>query len=172
MTDQDRERFAELMAGLCEYYDRKMSQAIMDLYWSALRSYDADEIQTAAAAHIQDPDRGRFMPKIADFIMAIAGSADEAAAIAWDAVLHRRDLDEFATAALASMGGWTKAIGHQQEDQLPFIARDFQLRYKAYRRRGPPDAQPLLKLVEKPRRPMWYDDPEERAAIQAEGKPL
>lgn len=148
MIEQDRERFAQLMAGLCEYYDRKMSQAIMDLYWNALREYGVDEVQSAAAAHIQDPDRGRFMPKIADFVMAIAGSADEAAAIAWDAVLHQRqELDAAANAAIASMGGWTKAIGHQQEDQLPFIARDFQLRYKAYRRRALADVQPLLKLA-------------------------
>lgn len=151
MTEHDRERFAQLMAGLCEYYDRKVSQAIMDLYWSALRQYDVEEIQSAAAAHIQDPDRGRFMPKIADFVMAIAGSADEAAAIAWDAVLHQRETDEPARAAIASMGGWTKAIGRQPEDQLAFIARDFQLRYKGYRRRQLADVQPLLKLAKSER---------------------
>ncbi len=147
MSDQDRERFAQIMAGLCEYYDRKMSQAILDLYWSALRHYGINEIQSASAIHIQDPDRGRFMPKIADFIMAIAGSAEEAAALAWDAVRHNRELDDASKAAIASMGGWQQAIGRQQEDQLPFIARDFQLRYKTFRRREMTDIQPLLKLA-------------------------
>ena len=147
MTDQDRERFAQLMAGLCEYYDRKMSQAILELYWTALRHYGVDEIQAAAAAHINDPDRGRFMPKIADFVMAVAGSSEEAAALAWGGVLHQREVDEAASKAIASMGGWQLAIGRQQEDQLPFIAREFQVRYKAYRRRELADVQPLLKLA-------------------------
>src|SRR5271169_6334240 len=138
------------MTGLCEYYDRKMSKAIADLYWSALHHYEIDELQVACASHINDPDRGRFMPKIADFVMALAGSAEESAALAWDKVLHQKDMDEPAKQALASMGGWSKAIGRQQEDQLPFIAREFQLRYKAYRRRLLPNVNPLLKLVNAP----------------------
>ena len=173
MMDEDRERFAQIMAGLCEYYDRKMSQAIMDLYWSALRGYQIEEIQSAATAHIQDPDRGRFMPKIADFMLAISGSADEAAALAWDLVLHGRySSDDIALQVLKGMGGWTKAIGPQQEDRLPFIARDFQLRYKAYRRRTIVEGQPTLRLVDSgPRKRMWYEDPEEPPNVQAEGQP-
>ena len=147
MNDCDRERFVQIMAGLCEYYDRKVSQAVMELYWSALRHYGVDEVQASAAAHIQDPDRGRFMPKIADFMLAIAGSAEEVAALAWDGVLHKREMDEASRQALASMGGWQQAIGRQQEDQLPFIAREFQLRYKAYRRRELANAEPLMKLA-------------------------
>lgn len=149
MIEQDKERFAQIMAGLCEYYDRKLSQAIADLYWNALRGYSADELQAAAAAHIQDPDRGRFMPKIADFVAAIEGSVEEAAALAWDQVLRRRgEVDGAAKEALASMGGWQQAVGRQPEDQLPFIAREFQLRYKAYRRRGEiSDGRTLLRLV-------------------------
>ena len=119
----------------------------MDLYWQALSEYDIDEIQAAAAAHINEPDRGRFMPKIADFVQANAGSTDEAAALAWDSARHGRYVDDAASSAIASMGGWSQAIGRQQEDQLPFIAREFQLRYKAYRRRVFCDAQPLLKLA-------------------------
>ena len=67
-----------------------MGETILDLYWGSLLEFDFQDIELAAASHLKDDDRGRFMPKIADFVYAIEGSADEAAAIAWDAVLRGR----------------------------------------------------------------------------------
>jgi hypothetical protein len=136
MKDSDRTRFGQLLAGLCDYYEKQPGETTVALYWHGLREYDIEEVEAAAATHMRDPDRGRWMPKISDFVQAVEGSADEAAAIAWDAVLHRREIDETAKATLASMGGWSQAIGRQLETEIPFIARNFQLRYKAYARRG------------------------------------
>ena len=137
MVEQDREKFAKLISGLCDYYGKALGETILDLYWGSLLEFDFQDIELAAASHLKDDDRGRFMPKIADFVYAIEGSADEAAAIAWDAVLRNRGgTDEAAAAALASMGGWSQAIGRQNEKDIPFIAKDFQLRYKAYKSRA------------------------------------
>ena len=136
MVEQNRERFAKLITGLCDYYGKLLGDTILDLYWGSLLEFDLRDIEMAAATHLKDEDRGRFMPKIADFVYAIEGSADEAAAIAWDAVLRNRGgADDAANAALRSMGGWAQAIGRQNEKDIPFIAKDFQLRYKVYRRR-------------------------------------
>ena len=136
MVEQDREKFAKLISGLCDYYGKALGETILDLYWGSLLEFDFQDIELAAASHLKDDDRGRFMPKIADFVYAIEGSADEAAAIAWDAVLRGRGgIDEASSAALASMGGWSKAIGRQYDKDIPFIAKDFQLRYKAYKKR-------------------------------------
>ncbi|MDE1906006.1 MAG: hypothetical protein KGH75_06095 [Rhodospirillales bacterium] len=136
MTESDRKRFAGVLAGLCDYYEKALGDGVVTLYWNSLREYSIEEIEAAAAMHVGNPDRGRFMPKIADFIAAISGSVDEAAAIAWDSVLRNRcGGDEAAVAALASMGGWYPAIGSKNTDEMPFIEKQFALRYKAFRRR-------------------------------------
>ena len=157
MIDSDRTRFAEMLVGLCGYYDRQISEGTTALYWRGLCDFSIDEIELAAASHLRDPDRGRFMPKIADFVQAIEGGMDESAALVWDAILYRRALtDEAATLTIASMGGWAQAIGRQDEASLPFIARDFALRYRAFKRRGALNGLQLtapgntLKLVRAP----------------------
>ena len=151
MHEADRKRFAELITGACEYYEKRISEQTLDFYWRALLEYSIEDLEFAAAAHVRDQDRGRFMPKVADFVFAIEGSADECAALAWDLILRNRGTDDpAANAAIKSMGGWQQAIGRQNEQDLPFIAKNFQTRYKAFKRREQmPEigSEIMLKLV-------------------------
>ncbi|MDE1906041.1 MAG: hypothetical protein KGH75_06270 [Rhodospirillales bacterium] len=138
MAPDDSLRLGRLLAGLCDYYGQTMSEGATMLYVRALSQFPIADIERAAEAHIQDQQRGRFMPKVADFMNVLRISDDEAAAVAWDRVLRQRGGgdDPAACAALESMGGWYPAIGSKNTNEIPFIEKQFALRYSAFRKRA------------------------------------
>ena len=135
MDESQTPRLAKMLIGLADFYRQPLSDSALRIYASCLAKYDIEELEQAARDHMEDPDRGRFMPKIADFVYAINGTADEAAAIAWDLAVQGRFPDPAAAEAIASMGGWSRAIGSRLVADQPFIAKEFTVRYKAFVRR-------------------------------------
>ncbi len=154
-TLEERRRFAGLMIALSDYYRQEISKAVMALYWSGLKQYDFEAIEKAAWAHTQTGDEsGRWMPKISDFSKVLVGRSDDQAAIAWskvdsavrrigtyadvafdDAIIHR---------VIADLGGWI-LVGSKEEKEWPFLAKDFQSRYRGYRMRAEaPEYPPVL----------------------------
>ncbi len=154
MDDSQKKRFLTLLTGISDYYGKEMSAGVVGLYWQGLRQYDMDSVEKALWAHTQHPDTGMWMPKIADVTKMLQGRTVDQAATAWskvdgavrrignyadvvfdDAIIHR---------TLADMGGWI-ALGTKTEDDWPFIAREFENRYRGYRMRGEtPEYPPIL----------------------------
>lgn len=151
----ERRRFASLLTALSDYYKSEISKAVASLYWEGLKQYDYEAIERACWAHTQLPDEaGRWMPRIGDIIRMIGGGTDDQSAKAWskvdnalrvrgtwddlvfdDALIHR---------VIADMGGWVP-FGNKDEKEWPFIAKEFQQRYRAYRQRGEmPEYPPRL----------------------------
>lgn len=93
MTKGDADQFSELITSVADLYGREMPRATMRLYWAALRQYSWEEVRHAFSAHVQCKDRGRFMPKPADILLAIEGPDPEPA-----------DVIEMARAADTKMG--------------------------------------------------------------------
>ena len=154
MVDSDIGEFAKTLLAVADYYGKELSTGVVDLYWQGLREYDLGAVQKALWAHARNPDAGQFMPKIADVSRIMQGSTADQAAIAWskvnlavrrvgtyqdvvfdDALIHR---------VLADMGGWT-LLGSKKDDEWPFVARDFENRYRGFRMRG--DAPAYLPLL-------------------------
>lgn len=154
-TLEDQRKFAALISGLADYYKSEISKVVLRLYWEGLRQYDYAAIEKACWAHTQNPDTGMFMPKTADIIKMVAGRTDDQAKVAWakvdrairsspgvystvafdDALIHR---------VLFDMGGWA-SLGSKSEDEWPFVAREFETRYRGYRMRSDkPDYPPLM----------------------------
>ena len=71
MTNDDKKAFAELMAMLCEYYQKTVSALAMKIYWDGLQAYPLAAVEDAIRAHITDEKAGKWMPLVADLTAQI-----------------------------------------------------------------------------------------------------
>lgn len=154
MVESELVEFSKTLLAVADYYGRELSENVVDLYWNGLREYDLASVKRALWAHVRNPDTGQFMPKIADVAKVMQGRTDDQAAIAWskvnqavrrvgtyqcvvfdDPVIHR---------VVTDMGGWVH-IGTKDEKEWPFVAREFETRYRGYRMRDEtPEYPPVL----------------------------
>ena len=106
MIDADKDRFSETLGGIAGFYGVDLPIASAAIYWSALLEYGIRDIREAIAAHIKDPEHGRFMPKPADIIRHLpAGQstvmgADAAWEIAMQLGIGNEDATVIAPAAI------------------------------------------------------------------------
>ena len=137
-----KQRFAAAMTSLAEYYGKELSSGVLALYWQGLSQFSIDEIESAIGLHLQSPDSGQWMPKIADIIRMIEGTTADAATIAWAKVMRAvgsvgqyQSLafdDALIHAVIDDMGGWAK-ICQTEEKEIPFSQSRFEKAYRAYR---------------------------------------
>lgn len=154
-TIEERRRFAGLLTALSDYYKSEISKAVAGIYWNGLKQYDYEAIEKACWTHTQSPDEsGRWMPRNSDIIKIIEGNTVDQAAVAWskvDAAVKQvgtwQDVafdDPIIHRVIADMGGWIW-FGHQEGKEWPFIAKNFETRYRGYRMSGEiPKYQPVL----------------------------
>lgn len=143
MVDRDRIRFVTLLTGISDYYGKPLSKTTIALYWQGLRQYDYEGIEKAMWQHTQTPDEcGRWMPTISDLTKMMHGRTADQASLAWSKVnLAVRQVgvyvdvvfdDPIIHRALADMGGWA-ALGMKEEKEWPFVAKEFENRYRGYK---------------------------------------
>lgn len=149
MGTDDKRAFAEVMALLCETYDKKISTATVEIYSRVLAEWPIEAIQAAAVSHLRDPKAGAFWPKPADLIRWMQPLAPaqlevaEQAEIAWQRVLDAigrigpyqpLELDDpVALACVRALGGWKK-LCEQTHAQLVWIRKEFLTSYEIYAR--------------------------------------
>lgn len=145
-TLEQKRKFASLLTHMSDYYKDEISRAKLSIYWEGLRQYSFDAIQKACWAHTQSPDEaGRWMPRNSDIIKIIEGGTQDRSMIAWSkvdsAIRHRGTWDDvvFDDAVIhrviADMGGWV-LIGSKDDKEWPFIGKEFQTRYRAYKQKS------------------------------------
>jgi len=141
MQTDDFQKFHEGISGVMGFYGKSVSRFAMDVWWTALKRYDLAAIVDAFNRHLANPDAGQFAPKPADIIRMLQGSTQDAALRAWakvdqavrrvgtycnvvfdDALIHR---------VIQDMGGWI-ALGAKAEDEWPFVAKEFENRYRGF----------------------------------------
>lgn len=141
MKQNDFENFREILSAVGDMYGKPVSEFALSLWWGALKNYDLKAIREALSRHIQNPDNGQWMPKPADVIRMIGGTSTDSALIAWskvdkavrevgtysdvvfdDPVIHR---------VVDEMGGWI-GLGSKSENEWPFVAKEFETRYRGY----------------------------------------
>jgi hypothetical protein len=141
MIDEDKICFGELMSGLAELYGKKLTPALLEIYWQTLAEYSYANINQAINAHILNPDSGQFMPKPADIVRFVKGATQTSALRAWSKVINAlREVgvyqsivfdDPIIHMVIEEMDGWI-ALGHVKEDKLSFVTHEFQKRYVSY----------------------------------------
>lgn len=155
MQQADFAEFRGVLQGVYALYGKDLSRPVMDVWWNAMRPFDLVAFRDAMTRHATDPDRGQFLPRPADVIRLMAGSTQDGALVAWAKVDRAvRSIGTYATvvfddpiihAVIGDMGGWIH-LGTKSEDEWPFVAREFENRYRGYRTRGAPGQYPA-KLV-------------------------
>lgn len=169
MSKGSEAAFHELFTGVAELYGQNPSPAVFEIWFNALKRFEIRDIGRAFSVHVQSPDQGRFMPKPADIIRILEGSAKETAFAAWtkvyqaigrvgsyasvvfdDPIIHR---------VIRDMGGWVYLCGIA-EDEVPFKANDFVARYQGFRSSGevPDYPRMLVGIVEGENRLNGYLD--------------
>lgn len=145
---EEKRRFMKLIVALSDYYGKEMSKGVIGLYWEGLRQYDYEAIEKAAWAHTQNPDEaGRWMPRVSDLNKVLQGSNSDQSQIAWakvDAAVRRigtyQDVvfdDPIIHRVIADMGGWVQ-LGSKDDAAWPFVAKEFETRYRGLRMRTEP----------------------------------
>ena len=148
MQQRDFDEFCEILDATAEQYGKLLSANLKVLYWQGLVEYDLPAVRQALGLHMKNPDNGQFMPKIADIIRMMEGTTTDSALIAWakvdkavrqvgtqmsvafdDPIIHK---------VLHEMGGWM-SLGTKSLDEWPFVAKEFENRYRGYKMRADKD---------------------------------
>jgi hypothetical protein len=187
MNRDDFRRFSAALTAASELYGRPVSEGALSLWWDALNGYDVEQVEQALRATIRDPDGGQFMPKPADLIRRIDGTAVDRSLIAWGKVLEAiRRVGAYSSvvfddgaihAAIDDMGGWPK-LCRGKVDELPFVQRRFCDTHRTYSAR--PDLPYPPRLVGEHEAgnalrgheiapPAIVGDPERARLVQARG---
>lgn len=77
MREDERRAFREAMIGVAAYYDRRLDNTTIAIYWRGLADLPLDAVLEALNAHVQDPKAGQYMPKIADIRRAIEATRED-----------------------------------------------------------------------------------------------
>lgn len=145
MKDSDKAQFFTLIGGVYAFYRQDMSQFAGSVWWQAMQPFDFAAVADALNRHCVNPDTGQFMPKPADVVKMLQGSTQDSAMVAWSKVDKGvRQVGTYASVVfddpiihrvIHDMGGWV-ALGTKDENEWPFVAKEFENRYRGYRVRN------------------------------------
>lgn len=146
MVSAEKESFVKLLIAAAELYNKQISDVLVKIYWKVLQLYALQDVAKAFEIHFEDPDSGQYMPKPADIVRVIKGNSQSQCLQAWSKVEQAIRLvgpyqtvvfdDEVIHAVIHEMGGWIK-ICQSTQREFPFIGKEFQTRYNAYRYNRP-----------------------------------
>lgn len=142
----DIKKFQALMYGIGEYYNREISEMLMEIYWEGLKQHEYEAVSRAAQLHMKNPEGGQFFPKLGDFNRHLTGSNQDKALQAWAKVdkavrtigPYRSVVfdDPVIHAVIADMGGWIGLGNCSEETEWPFRQNEFAKRYRGIMDRG------------------------------------
>lgn len=145
MQTDDFQKFHDGIVGVMGFYGKNVSSFALDVWWTALKGHNLPAVVDAFNRHLANPDTGQFPPKPADIIRMLQGSTQDSALRAWakvdqavrrigtysdvvfdDPIIHR---------VIQDMGGWI-GLGSKNEDEWPFVAKEFENRYRGFKARS------------------------------------
>mgnify|MGYP003651302870 CR=1 FL=1 len=144
MIDTDKRAFLEIMTMTGEIYNKKISTALLKMYFEALKQLSIADVENGIQKHLADTNQGGFFPKPSDIVRNSpqgAISAKEKGEIAWATVLSEiaktgpynkpRIEDRQALAAMRGLGGWVNLCNLSYE-QLDWKKKEFFDLYETY----------------------------------------
>lgn len=154
MQTEEFEKFHDGIVGVMDFYGKSVSSFALDVWWTALKGFDLPAIVDAFNRHFANPEAGQYPPKPADIIRMLKGTTLDAALTAWakvDQAVRRvgtyQDVvfdDSIIHRVIQDMGGWI-ALGTKSEDEWPFVAKEFENRYRGFKSRSErPEYPPIL----------------------------
>lgn len=154
MKAADFDKFSDGLSGVYGFYSKEVSTFALDVWWTAMRPFDLSAVIDAFNRHLVNPDAGQWLPKPADLIRMLGGRTQDQALVAWSKVDKAvRSVGTYSSVVfddplihrvLCEMGDWI-ALGQKTENEWPFVAREFETRYRGYAMRSElPDYPPVL----------------------------
>jgi len=145
MTPAEKRRLVELVAGLCEAFNRTPTKATFEGYTIGLEDIPLPAIEGAVRRALREL---RFMPTAAE-LRELAGdlSSSDRAVIAWDCVLKHLHLgpykhvsfvdDRIINATIRNMGGWpTFTSRFTDAESEKWLRKEFLDTYRSLHRAG------------------------------------
>ena len=166
----DKKAFQQLLTGVGLLYGKTLHAAVLAIWWQALKHCEFNEVSAALNAYVVNPDKGQFMPKPADVIEYLQGSSETRALTAWTQVVkaireegsYRSVIfdDPLIHVVIRDMGGWI-ALCQSKTSELPFLAREFERRYRVLVLHPPADCpRQLAGIYEQQNRLSGFAPPE------------
>ncbi len=137
MRPDEFKEFCAVMAAAAETLNQpKLTMLGHRTAFAVLQEYPLEAVKAAIHRHLRESP---FMPKPADVVRYVEGTADDRGAMAWGHVVRAirqhghyesvRFDDPAIHYAIDRMGGWRKLCG-MLEDELPFREKDFREHYR------------------------------------------
>lgn len=150
MTENDGNKFKELITAINVTYGEEFTQPQTLLWWNMFKPYPIEAFEQAVYQHMADPDQGMFSPKPANIMKFITGTTkqneqalEDKAELAWHVIegeIRRigsygslKMEDKQALAAVQALGGW-KHICSLTSDQMVWAHKEFISVYQNYER--------------------------------------
>lgn len=136
----DRERLLQTLAATYAYYDRELSQFVVQVWVEDLEGHPIDAVCAAFTAHRRDPQRGQWLPKTADILRQLQGDVEHEAQLAWGRVMEaatnggRGEIDNVSRQALHTMGG-ISAVQRADVQQTQWLRKQFLETFAVYAKR-------------------------------------
>ncbi len=141
MNDADLPHFAALMASLGEIYKKSITEACSETYWESWKPYPWEEVKRSAMRHLLHPERCQFFPLPGDILRYLADTPETQAMKAWSKVHAAMSAvggydsvafdDLLIHTVIRNMGGWSQ-LCRSKISEAPFLANEFQKRYRSY----------------------------------------
>jgi len=150
MTENDGNKFKELITAINVTYGEEFTQPQTLLWWNMFKPYPIEAFEQAVYQHMADPDQGMFSPKPANIMKFITGTTkqneqalEDKAELAWHVIegeIRRigsygslKMEDKQALAAVQALGGW-KHLCSLTSDQMVWAHKEFVSAYQNYER--------------------------------------
>lgn len=154
MQPHEKEQLISMVTDALGYYRQDVSQFTLHVWLQACQPFTIEQVSKALTAHVTDPDRGQFAPKVADIVRILAGTTTDRAALAWGKTLGAMSSvgaysdvvfdDPAIHAAIEDCGGWVK-VCRTETAELSYLQHRFCQSHKAYTGRGTFEYQRQLK---------------------------
>lgn len=148
MQQHEMVDFSNLVTSVYGFYNQSASPFDIEVWWQAFKQFDFDAVNDAFNRHVMNPDNGQYRPSPADLVRLLQGSSQDGALVAWAKVdkavrsagTYRSVAfdDPIIHAVIMDMGGWVE-FGNKSEKEWPFVAKEFENRYRGYRMRDLPE---------------------------------
>lgn len=153
MVKSDFAPFSRMMALTAEQYGKPMSPELIRFYFDGLSDLTLEQVRAALNAHVRNTEVGQFMPKIADLVRFVHGTAEDAAYAALARVNRSfsdgKEHDDITRAVVRDLGGWRSIGLRDSEEWQSFGSKEFVKLYRLHSARAA--SKPALPDIEAPR---------------------
>lgn len=141
MKPDEKQKFFVMLSDVMSYYKQDTSAFMLNVFWDACHAVDYEVVVKAINAHVKDPDKGQFAPKVADLVRLLVGTKSDRSALAWGKAYRAmceigayQDVcfdDPAIHAAINDCGGWVK-LCRSELDDISYLQHRFGQSYQAY----------------------------------------